>query len=565
MIRKIGSICMLAMVLCCGAAQAQDVAVVVPEAEPAPAALGPSFFAALVAGVILAVAFQLVLTHLSLAAGVSAVDMEEIGKGKDRDSEKARSESWGRTARKITTGYGVWALVTASIALFFASWLAVELSLTGDLLLGVVIALSIWGLFYVVMTSLELSAMSSLVGTLFSTATSGLKAAYQTTASMLGKSPEDRAVDAASQVIDKVRKEIFGDGDGEHLREELEHFVEELKPAQYTPEQMREELRKLLSEVELKAVVEYEGPLLEEQTIRASLEQKGMSREDVAAVSGSLKDAIGKIREEYKSGKDTGTMVADATMRVTGMSKEEAQQYRAKVEDYLRNTGRPELNPEGIKQDIEKLFHDPAAGMEALRARFSQVDRDTVVAALSQREDVSEPEARKIADTVMNAISSLTSRAESGGASVRDQAAGKIRDFLGKMEGPKHRYEQVKRGVQRVLQDPKAEASALADRLRHLDRDSIKDILSSSRWISDQDAEQIVTKIESARDEVIHKAEQMKDEVDRRIGQAKDEARHQAEEVRKTAASAAWWTFGTAVVSGVAAAIGGLIAAGWEW
>jgi len=64
---------------------------------------------------------------------------------------------------------------------------------------------------------------------------------------------------------------------------------------------------------------------------------------------------------------------------------------------------------------------------------------------------------------------------------------------------------------------------------------------------------------------VIHKAEQMKDEVDRRIGQAKDEARHQAEEVRKTAASAAWWTFGTAVVSGVAAAIGGLIAAGWEW
>jgi hypothetical protein len=66
--------------------------------------------------------------------------------------------------RKISTGFGLWALITTCIALFFASWLAVEISGAFTALAGVVLGLAIWGLFYIAMTALQVSAFSSLVG-----------------------------------------------------------------------------------------------------------------------------------------------------------------------------------------------------------------------------------------------------------------------------------------------------------------------------------------------------------------------------------------------------------------
>lgn len=58
---------------------------------------------------------------------------------------------------------------------------------------------------------------------------------------------------------------------------------------------------------------------------------------------------------------------------------------------------------------------------------------------------------------------------------------------------------------------------------------------------------------------MVGKAEEMKAEVARRTNQLREEALKQAEETRKVAASAAWWSFTSAVVSGVAALVGGMV------
>ena len=63
---------------------------------------------------------------------------------------------------------------------------------------------------------------------------------------------------------------------------------------------------------------------------------------------------------------------------------------RQKVEEYLRNTNKEELNPEGIQRDFKTLLEDPQAGVDVLKERFSQFDRDTLVQLLSQRQDLSE-------------------------------------------------------------------------------------------------------------------------------------------------------------------------------
>ncbi len=43
-------------------------------------------------------------------------------------------------------------------------------------------------------------------------------------------------------------------------------------------------------------------------------------------------------------------------------------QTSASIRNYLNSLERPELNPESIQKDFAKLFDDPQAGFEALRA-----------------------------------------------------------------------------------------------------------------------------------------------------------------------------------------------------
>jgi len=83
-----------------------------------------------------------------------------------------------------------------------------------------------------------------------------------------------------------------------------------------------------------------------------------------------------------------------------------------KIRHYLNSLDRPELNYEGIKRDFRKVFDDPEAGFDALRDRLSQFDRDTLVAVISSREDISEAEANRIIDQIEGVRDSVLHRAE---------------------------------------------------------------------------------------------------------------------------------------------------------
>ncbi|MBD1874223.1 hypothetical protein H6F75_12065 [Nodosilinea sp. FACHB-131] len=72
----------------------------------------------------------------------------------------------------------------------------------------------------------------------------------------------------------------------------------------------------------------------------------------------------------------------------------------------------------------------------------------------------------------------------------------------------------------------------------------------------------MIDQIKSARDTALHQAQRLQEEAEKRINVLKHEAKEQMEEVRKTAATAAWWLFGTAITSMATAAIAGVLAAG---
>lgn len=523
------------------------------------------FFAALVAGVIIAVALHAVLTTLSVAAGVSFIKPEKaLAPG--HEEKGGQSKGLASTVHTINNAFGLWALIVASVSLFLASWAGVELSNSGSLWIGTIIALSIWATSYLFLLALETKLVSSAFGSLYQTATGGLRSIGKGLGAVFSKSPAKQAADIAGEVTGRIREELFGDLDTKKLHKELDRYIRQLSPP--TARQIKDELMDLLDKTELDAIVETdEYGNYDFSHIQASLEEGGMSKEKAHRTVSGVRDAIRMIREESKT-KDKVSTAADVAMEMTGKSREEAQQVREKIESYLRNTNKEALNPEGIKRDLEKLFTSPREGMAALKGRLGSLDKATVTSVLEQRKDMTHQEAERIVDHVEHILHSIQSQL----TGIRESVSGtsqeskskldrKLQSYFNSLGRPELRYKDVKDDVRLLFHDPKAGADQLIKRLKSFDRDTLKALIaSSSKKISQEDAEHIVDRIEAARDEVIHKSEQMKQRVEEEVNKARQAAADTVEETRKTAATAAWWSFACALCSAAAAVGGGLLA-----
>lgn len=252
-----------------------------------------------------------------------------------------------------------------------------------------------------------------------------------------------------------------------------------------------------------------------------------------------------------------------APRRLAIRTQERVQTFQAYLQEYLRQTGKEELNPEGIKRDLHLLLHDPRVGMETLSDRLSHFDRSTIIALLKIREDMTDEEAAKIADNIVSVQEQFVEQVRGIQRRIQDVVDGifaRIRNYLNSLDRPELNYDGVKRDVRQLFDDPQAGFEALRDRLSSFNRDTLVAIMSSREDISEEDANRIIDQIERARNSVLERAERIQHEAQRRLEEVKQQAQRQAEETRKAAASAAWWLFTTAVVSAIFAAIGGAVA-----
>jgi hypothetical protein len=283
--------------------------------------------------------------------------------------------------------------------------------------------------------------------------------------------------------------------------------------------------------------------------VKLLTQQGNLTEEQVNTTVDRVQSAIGSI--------------VKAPRRLANRAQKQAVDFEASLENYLRNTQKEELNPDGIKRDLQLLLKHPTAGFDSLGDRLGHFDRSTFVALLSQREDMSEEEANRIADQVESTYKSLTEqiqKVQQTFQSAIDSIFGKVRDYLNSLERPELNYEGIQADFARVFDDPQAGFEALGARLGHFDKETLVAVLSSREDISEADANRIIAKIEDTRNTVIERAQRVQQEVQKRFKAVKQQAQQQAIEAQKMAASAAWWLFGTALTSLVASAVAGMVA-----
>lgn len=255
--------------------------------------------------------------------------------------------------------------------------------------------------------------------------------------------------------------------------------------------------------------------------------------------------------------------IVRAPRRLATRTQQRVETFQAYLSEYLRQTGKEELNPEAIKRDLQLLLHDPRVGMETFSDRLAHFDRDTVIALLKIREDMTDAEAARIADNIVSVRDQFTSQIRGMQRRIQDVIEGifdRIRNYLNALDRPELNYDGIKRDVRTFFDDPQAGFDALRDRLSSFDRETLVAIMSSREDISEADANRVIDQIERARNTVLQRAERLQHETQRRLEEVKHQAQRQAEETRKAAAAASWWLFATAFVSAVFSALGGALA-----
>ncbi|HZG39055.1 MAG TPA: MFS transporter [Nodosilinea sp.] len=259
------------------------------------------------------------------------------------------------------------------------------------------------------------------------------------------------------------------------------------------------------------------------------------------------------------------TDVLKLPQRMARRAKNQVISFETALEDYLRNTDKDALNPDDIKRDLRLLLQDPRLGADRLQTRLSSIDRDTMVALLAQRPDMTQAEAEAAVDRVLEIRHQIMAQIRQ----VQDRVQGmidgimaRIRQYLDSLDRPELDYYGIKRDLQQLMADPKAGFDALRDRLSQVDSDTLVAILSSHDAISQADAQRLINQVEEVRTSALSKAEQLEHEVEKRLAEMRYQVEKQVEDTRKTAATAAWWIFGTATVSAISAAIGGYLATG---
>ena len=305
----------------------------------------------------------------------------------------------------------------------------------------------------------------------------------------------------------------------------------------------------------------FNNPKLGSRAIRQRL--AAMDRDTLVQLLAQRRDlSEAEVNQVINDVQSTLKTIAKAPRRAAIRTQEKIQDFQGAIADYLRSTDQAELNPTGIKRDLELLLKDPRAGAESLKDRLASFDRSTLTALLTQREDISKEDVDRVVDQILEVRDSILSQlqvVQSKVQSVIDRLLAKIKAYLDSLDRPELAYAGIKRDINVLFDDPQAGFTALKDRFSSVDRDTMVAIMSSRKDISKADADHIITQIERTRDRALQRAERIQTETMMRLESAKKQAVQQVEDTRKAAATASWWLFLTGLVSAISSAVAGIL------
>lgn len=521
-----------------------------------------NFFISVIAGVLLAIGFQLLLTAVSVAGGITAVgNVRKKAHESSSGTSNKDDDNGMNVGQKVSTGLGAWTLITTSISLFFASLLAVKLGLIGANFIGATLGLVIWASFFMLITYLEAHAVSSLVGGLASTVKNSLSSASSVFAKSEESISKDIAKTRAKEEARQMRKQFEKMFSSHDVDKKVEDYIEKLEPQRMDIKNLKKQLKDLITDLQVTEKADYDYPNSVKKMILEEADNSKLSKEDKQAV----KEHINSLKDIAKSDASPEEKAKAGITDLTPADKQQVEKYQEQIKNALRNTNNRELQPEKLEEDLKRILNEPKQASKIAKAKASAVDRNTLVKLLASQ-DMNEEEANKRvsqAEKVLNKLNTFFSDGQEKISSKKGEAANKKEDVKLKVQKmfneSSANLNQVYSDFVSIFRDSGA-GPDLRYKLEHYNKNEMTVLITNKTSLSRTEAEPIAEKIVSARDSVIKKAHEVEAKVNEKMKEAREKALIAAEESRKAAATAAWWLVATAIFSAAASAVGGMLA-----
>ncbi|MGB3606499.1 hypothetical protein [Psychroserpens sp.] len=530
--------------------------------------INSQFFVAIIAGLLLALIFQIILTALSVAMGISMignlkqsyVDSKVKPSSNNDNDEYTFDQDYnnnnGSTGVKISTAFGVWSLFTTAISLFGACALALNLSFFGSVASNITVALVIWALFFLILFYLETKIVNTVVGGLVTTATSGLKSSANLVKQLFTKSDEKKVQDTINSTIDKIRKEFDINLNTSELSGALDKFLKNVDNKLPDYDTLKSDLEGIAKKSKSSNSAGKYMAIQQVLTKAIDKADKGDAKMPKGKVE-QLKSVLSDLKQAYTSDGSTVEGVKDVITEYTSLEKSQIDEKINEVKDYIKNATPESFSKDNLSKDLESILSDPKSMGTVLSSKFKDFDKNKIIETLSQNTNLDKNQLNNYADKISNTIDKTRKTIEENDInSIKASAEKSIESFFNNTDRDELQYDDLKKDLNAIYNNPKDSLSIIKSRLNKMDGDTVKALITNNKYIDEKDIDKVTSKVNETIDSIKSQVSSIEQKAHEQFEMTKRKAVIQAEHARKTSASAAWWLVITVLVSGGAAMLG---------
>jgi len=566
----------------------------------------PNFLVTIIAGVLMALGFQFILTNLSVALGITS-----IGNIKQRterflrntylnskedlsEEEPEEKKETKNVASRFMSLAGGWTLVTGTISLFLACMLAVKLSLIESNAVGFTLGLVIWAIFSMTMIYLETRALGSFISGVWGAAISAIRSGISGAGSIF--SSRDSQGERDKNVVERIREEVYQLVEDPEMNAKFDNVIEKIRP-KFDTHQFRTELAELLNQIK----IEQKGsvsPDIKELFIKVAEKEPIFSRTDVSTLGNLFESVLAGMGLEGVSkqagglGNKASEYVKEEVMPkvkeeyIPKLKEEYLPRIKDEMEHYVMDRNPIDTDPEIVRAEIDEIFNHEV-DISKIKSKGKIFDKDDIATAVADQKGVSRSEALNVADKLEDALNSILrssnikeivspkleetkEKFEETKEKVKETLGARKDEYMNRLEGrfqnlfrridrPELDYSLLKKEFIFMIQNPRLAPKVLKMKLNQMDSNTLIGLLTASGTLNKSEITNVVGKFEDVKSDTIQRLDQAEDLFRKKTREASEFALDQAEKTRKLAAEAGWWLFAMLVISAFAAGIGGMI------
>ncbi|BAY12783.1 hypothetical protein [Calothrix sp. NIES-2098] len=462
----------------------------------------PKFFVAFLAGTLMALAFQLLLTNFSVAAGISSWEI-------DTDDDGDRSETWGHKIREVEGKVGIWALITATISLFAASFLAVKLSLIQSALFGAIIGVVIWSTFFFLVFWLGSSTVGSLIGSLAHTLTSGLQSLTGTATAGIGANLAQRQmVSTAEEITAAVRRELTSGFDTDSIRNTLQSSLNSLKVPNLDLKQIRSQFDNILSDVDFQGIANSDAlHNINRQTfVDLISESSNLSQSDINRIADQLETAWQQASSRRNPTEQVINLLKSATPEELN-----SENLGERLQQLVGVGGRGNGNgSNGVLKQAVQYGVGAAVPLVLDKTNLSNIDLGKITNQLQKLKDkVQDIDVEKITHELQQFTDKTTEQlSQQLPTSNRNNIKADVEDYISNSFPWHFNRLTIKDEFQDIIYDPQADPATTSRELEEINQEYLTELLIRRSDLSEARVKEIVQQLESIRQEVLETVQQ---------------------------------------------------------